>query len=112
MHRVLELDLGESCNRRRKEMLVFVDTEEGSFCDCCKRMVLVRMVTMCGCGGEYGGPEVCETCIAQKLSELVSDRQDDNIQRLKHEQPTTASPTQEDAIVDGVAAGVAAINIS
>ena len=90
---------------------MFVDTEEGSFCDCCKRMVLVRMVTMCGCGGEYGGPEVCETCIAQKLSELVSDRQDDNIQRLKHVQPTT-SPTQEDAIVDGVAAGVAAINIS
>jgi hypothetical protein len=72
MYRVLEHDLGESAYGRRKQMVVFVDTEEGSFCDCCRRTVRARMVTMSGCDGEYGGPEVCENCIATKLAELVA----------------------------------------
>lgn len=72
MYRSETRDLGESCRGRRKELIVFLDTEEGSFCDCCRRMVRVRMVSMSGCGGEYGGPEVCETCLAEALAALVA----------------------------------------
>ena len=92
MHRVDSFDFGESSHGRRKGMLVFVDTEEGSFCECCRRMVRVRMVTMFD--GEYGGPEVCETCIAAKLARLFVEPP-----------PATAAPPP------CIAAGVAAMSI-
>ena len=72
MHRTRSFDLGEATHGHRKEMLVFVDTEEGSFCDFCKRRVKVPMLSMDCSGGEYGGPEVCQTCIMAQLSKLVN----------------------------------------
>ena len=72
MHRTRSFDLGEATHGHRKEMLVFVDTEEGSFCDFCKRRVKVPMLSMDCSGGQYGGPEVCQTCIMAQLSKLVN----------------------------------------
>jgi hypothetical protein len=56
-------DLGESAYGRRKEIGVFMDDDEGNFCDRCRRLVRVPMLTMDGSSGEYGGPCVCETCV-------------------------------------------------
>ena len=68
-HRTRSLELGESVRGRRKELIVFVDTEEGSWCDMCKRRVKVPLVAMDG--SVYGGPEVCRPCILALMDDIM-----------------------------------------
>ena len=47
------------------EVTVFVDTQDGHWCDWCKKTVFVPMLSMDGSNGEYGAAEVCKPCIAE-----------------------------------------------
>jgi hypothetical protein len=60
------LDLGDSSGGGRKELLVYMDDEEGCMCDRCKKMAVgVPMLTMDGSAGVFGAPQVCEPCVLE-----------------------------------------------
>ena len=79
----MEHNLGDAGNGATKDLIVFVDDEEGARCDRCRKTKLTPMMSFDNSDGANGPLEVCEECIADLFRLLKEKRLQDHFDSLK-----------------------------